>query len=100
MNLEKSFFAYIQNRRKYMLQQKLGLLISLSPKIFILITSCATTVVSGSLITFLSPNFHFFPEKKRMEAVISSPMAQSGTVVALVTATLTIGGSFSNASFM
>jgi hypothetical protein len=64
MNLEKSFFAYIQNRRKYMLQQKLGLLISLSPKIFILITSCATTVVSGSLITFLSPNFHFFSREK------------------------------------
>jgi polyadenylate-binding protein len=33
-----------------------------------------------------------------MEAVISSPMAQSGTVITLVTAVLTIGGPFANAS--
>jgi hypothetical protein len=76
------------------------LFISLSPKIFILITSCAATVLSASLITFLSPNFHSFSEKNIMAAVIFSPMPQYETVVAVVTATLTTEGSFANASFM
>ncbi|WJX84742.1 hypothetical protein P8452_67283 [Trifolium repens] len=56
------------------------------------------TVLSASLITFHCPNFHSFFEKKIIAYVISSPMAQSGTVVALVAATLTTRGSLVNAS--